>query len=277
MGMASASGMSGLAGMSGMSGMSGASSMGGSSATNLGLSGGSGAASSYMGLVATKDRLQADLDGTNAAIAKVKAQAQMALSQGSNLPDSVIAALPERIHLHDAQAALQTARKTLGPYNPQFRELNLELQTAQSQYNAAMQREQSSLKMGITPQLADLEAQRISQQAVVDNFKQQVKKANAVLVKMPSFQMRMVNVQYQVVNDFEILKLQNMNLELAKDAQDRSMPTFTVVDPPVPPVKAVFPKRAATTVFATIGGFLIGLLWQYLPMLRRQWSSTKVD
>ncbi len=265
------SALSALGGSSGMS--SGSGSSGGSMSSLMGGGATAAASGSYLAIVAQQDHLKAEIAGTDAEIAKATEQAQTALNKGENVSAQVPVAMEERIRLRDLEAQLEDARKTLGPDNPTYRGIALQVQTAQGQFNAEMQRERDALKMGITPQLAELEAERSNEQAVLDKINIQAKKAASDLAKLPSFQTHIINLEYQVITDFEVLKLQSASLELAIDAENRDMPTFSVIDPPTVPEKPSFPKRGASTIFAAIGGIIIGLLWQYWPNLRQQWSA----
>jgi len=226
-------------------------------------------AASYVDLEERKVEADIALDGANSQIDQMVRTANATVKNSMELPRDIPVAQDTRNQVRDLEARFAYAKETLGPDNPEYNSLKIQLETTRAQMVDEVKREAGALKMGITPEVAQLYANRANLKAQADGLHDASKRLEDVLRGLPRSQMEVFKVQSDAKIAASTLGMLSGELEKAKIAEERDSPNFMVVDAPELPDSPFAPRKLFVTIVCLAAGFLIGCAWLVADSIRR--------
>jgi uncharacterized protein involved in exopolysaccharide biosynthesis len=210
-------------------------------------------------LISARNQAQSHLADLDAEIGRQMDLAATVSRNSLDLPAQTPAAQAANARYRNLQDQFEVAQSTLGPDNPQYVELKLELEQAREAVQKEVGREVTATKNGTAPDVAALITQRDGLKAQIESLDKTIGSVKSNLANMPSQSMR----ENELMGEMTIAHAQVQMLEAeatrARIAEKRDVPTFETIDPPTVPVEPSAPRRVFMTGFATLAGLLIGI------------------
>lgn len=238
-------------------------------ATMLGMDAPDKLAGEYLDLQDRETEAQITLDGADKQIDWMVHAANLTVKNSMELPRDMPVAQETRDQLRGLEAQFAYAKETLGPDNPDYNALKLRVETARSEMTQEVQREAAALKEGISPQVANLYANKVDLEAQRDGLVDADQKMQKVLLAMPAVEVRTARLQSEIKLSSTTLGMLDAEGEKARIAEQRDMASFLVVDAPELPEDPFKPRIGTTVLICLAAGFLIGCAWQIAGSMRR--------
>lgn len=223
-----------------------------------------GAASqtAFAQLESQRAQTEIDLKAANAALAARLHAAQATSDNALNLPAQVPYAQAANQKLRDLESQFAAIKADYGSDYPKYQTLQAQVQQARSDYESEVKREALAVQKGITPDVAGLIATQRTLQARLDGIHQAAGPLRATLQSLPLDQMRQARLQDEIELNEQLVHKAALDVELAHQVEQKTVPTFEVVDAAGVPKDPALPRVWFTTAFAMVAGFLLGLAWK---------------
>ncbi len=230
---------------------------------------GIGAQIAYQALDNQRQQTQIDLKQAQALLAARLHTAKETSSNAVNLPAQLPYAQQARQKLSDLETQFAATKAIYGPDYPLYQQQQAQVQQAQTDYRAEVERETLAVQKGITPDVAQLMANVQGLQTKLDGIHQAAAPLRTDLQTLPLDQMRQTRLQDAISLDGIQVRQATLDTQRAQEVKDHNTPAFEVVDAAGVPRDPVLPRVWFTTAFAVIAGFLLGLAWKIGTSVKR--------
>jgi len=227
------------------------------------------AARGLVDLQSERARAQAELDAVTAELQVEVETARSVVHEAYALPALSPVAREARTRVRRLETDLAVARVQYGPDHPQYRLLAEQLKAARDALSAEIGREKSTVEQGLSPQIAALRARQAGLEAQRDGLDRAIAEVERLLTDVPQRQLARVRLQREAGYIGDLVGTLEMQLELARIAEEREGTTFEVVDQPEVPEEPFAPRRLFSTALAMVAGLLLGVAWQVGQAIRR--------
>ncbi|BDI28894.1 hypothetical protein CCAX7_009450 [Capsulimonas corticalis] len=217
--------------------------------------------SAYVELQTQANQAAIDLSAVDARIRWQTGVAKAASGPSLDAASVIPKVQPSVERLRGLESRFSIAQATLGPDNPDYRYLQIQVELARREVRSEVERELNQTQSGIAPEVSTLYATRAALQAQHDGLNRSLTQLKDKVVAIPVTKMREAHMTAEVETGEKLVAMLETEAERARLAEARDSTTFEVIDPPTPPDEPFAPRRAFIAGIAALAGFLLGLAW----------------
>jgi len=215
----------------------------------------SGLLTTQAGLQGERARAQVALAATSSQLAAVTRQIRAEAAALDSLPSHSRLIKDWGKELISLNTDLALALQVNTESHPTVLNLRARIDEIKRQLRRDLTKELSALQVGIAPEVADIEVERISGEAKLAALSNVLGSLQAKLDALPPLQMQMVRLQRQVNLETARYKMLAEEYERAQLAEAREGVDFEVLDPAVVPDRPSHPRPLLNTALAGFFGF----------------------